>query len=384
MTIGPGVRPRISLMFSLAPAVRAGLAAAVVWLGSGAAFAVIVWFGLYQGDIVRLLVPETIPVETWQLAPPWLALVPLASTLTFGGATAWGVHLLHAVSGIPRRALLLATWMVVVLAGSATGAATGIGNVIGNGPPPRLAFLAQGVPDAVALGLAAGLLFGWIPAWIALPSRTSPRTGRDIPAAVTGTIAAIAAIALISATAVVVADARQAGLEGTPPPSVQQPQPDPVPTGAPPAGVAPGDHPIDPAWCTPSQLLLEVGGGDAATGHRAATLLATNTGADSCVLPGYPDVAFADEHGVAVDAAVRYGGGFMTEDPGATPFSLEPGASATAWIAWDATDGRSTLNQVFIAPYPGAVRSVVFVEPPFDISAQTEVALTAWAAVPGS
>lgn len=366
-------------MFRLEPGLRAGILAALLWIGSAAGFAAVVWFGLYRGDVVRLVLIETIPVGTWQREQPWPGIIALASTLGFGASVAWGIGRLHTVAAASSRtALLLGSWLIVVLAGGAIGLAAGIGTVIGSGVP-RLAFLAQGVPGAIALGLAAGVLYGWMPAWLSLPPR---RPGDAAPASIApqvlGGVAIAAAVGLIVATALVVAQSRRAGLEGQAPPSVIQPQPAPVPTGTPPAPIAPGEHPIDPAWCTPSQLLLHAGGGDAATGHRAAMLIATNTGGDGCVLPGYPDVAFADEHGVAVEAAVRHGGGFMTDDPGASPFELEPGARAVAYLAWDATDGRTAIPQVYIAPYPGALRTLTFVDPEFDITAQTEVAVTAW------
>jgi hypothetical protein len=162
------------------------------------------------------------------------------------------------------------------------------------------------------------------------------------------------------------------------PPAVQQPQVDPVPTGTPPAPVAPGDHPLDPAWCLSSQVAIDVLGGDAATGHRMAVVGLTNIAEDACVLPDYPDVAFADEHGVAVDAAVRHGGGFMTDDPGPAALLLQPGASAHAELAWDATDGRSTIPTLYAAPVAGAERQYVTLDHPFDITAESEVAVTAW------
>ena len=375
-------------MFRRAPGLLAGLVAALLWLASGVLFGLIVWFGLYTGDVVRLFVAETVPVEIWHAGAPWMVLIPLASTLAFGGATAWAIGRVApqaATSGSSARTLrFLASWMVVVLAGAAVGAAGGIGTLLGSGPPPRLAFVVQGLPDAVAAGLGAGLLLGWLPALIAL-GRARPATTASPTPAVTapGVVAAIAALVLIASTAVVVSDARQAGLAGEAPSSVQQPQPDPVPTGTPPPIVAPGDHPIDPSWCTPSQLQLEAGAADAATGHRSAILVATNTGQDACVMPGYPDVAFADEHGVAVEAAVRYGGGFMTEDPGATPFALAPGTEAVARIAWDATDGRTVIPQLYLAPFPGAERTLLILEQGLDITAATEVAVTAWALADG-
>ncbi|HWM34899.1 MAG TPA: DUF4232 domain-containing protein [Pseudolysinimonas sp.] len=367
-------------MFRLAPGLRAGLAASGLWLASALLFAAATWVGLYRGDAIRLVLIETIPVGTWQLDQPWPVVIAVTSLVAFGAAVAWGVALLHrAASSAPRGVLLLATWLVVVLAGAAAGGLTGVGAVIGTGVP-RAAFFAQGVPDAIALGTAAGLVFGWMPAWLALPPR---RSGEAVTASVApsalGAVALVAAIALTVSTALVVADARQAGLAGEAPPSVVQPEPEPVPTGTPPPPVAPGEHPSDPSWCTPSQLTLVTAGADAATGHRAATLRATNTSADGCVLPGYPDVAFADEHGMAVGATVRYGGGFMTEDPGPAPFRLEPGADAIAFLAWDVTDGRTMIAQLYLAPYPGAQRTLCIVQPGLDITALTEVAVTAWA-----
>jgi hypothetical protein len=371
-------------MFRLEPGLRAGILAAALWLASGACFAVVVWFGLYRGDVIRLILVETVPVEIWQRAQPWPVVIALASSLAFGASSSWAIGRLHAAApDSPRSTLLLGSWLLVVLAGAAVGLAAGVGSLVGSGVP-RLAFLAQGVPDAAVLGVAAGLLYGWMPAWLSLPRR---RPAEPTPASVTpqvlGAVAIAAGIGLIVATALVAAQSRREGMQGIAPPSVVQPAPAPVPTGTPPPAVAPGEHPADPSWCTPSQLLLQAGGADGATGHRAATITATNIGEDGCVLPGYPDVAFADEHGVAVEAVVRYGGGFMTDDPGPSPFALPPGTRAVARLAWDATDGRSLIPQVYIAPYPGAQRSLAIVEPRFDITAQTEVAVTAWAPAGG-
>ncbi len=104
---------------------------------------------------------------------------------------------------------------------------------------------------------------------------------------------------------------------------------------------------------------------------------ATNTGRDTCVLPGYPDLAFADEHGIEVPAAVRDGSGFMTQDAGPAALVLAPGDQAVASLAWDATDGRSVIRDLFLAPYAGADRQLI-VTAGMDITAQTEVAVTAW------
>jgi hypothetical protein len=74
-------------------------------------------------------------------------------------------------------------------------------------------------------------------------------------------------------------------------------------------------------------------------------------------MTGYPDLAFADEHGSAVAAAVRNGSGFMAQDPG--PVTLHPGDRVIAVLAWDATDGRSIIPQLWVAPYAGADRNLL-------------------------
>jgi hypothetical protein len=158
-------------MFRLEPGLRAGILAAALWLASGACFAVVVWFGLYRGDVIRLILVETVPVEIWQRAQPWPVVIALASSLAFGASSSWAIGRLHAAApDSPRSTLLLGSWLLVVLAGAAVGLAAGVGSLVGSGVP-RLAFLAQGVPDAAVLGVAAGLLYGWMPAWLSLPRR---------------------------------------------------------------------------------------------------------------------------------------------------------------------------------------------------------------------
>jgi uncharacterized protein DUF4232 len=385
-------------MDSPSSAQRLGAATAAIWLLCGAAFGLVVWFGLLRGDIVRLLVPETIDPRHWTSPMPWPIVVPAASTVLAGAlASALGNIILRRSATSARAVVVLALWLVVVATFAVVGTLSGISLLIGRGAPASLSTVAQGLPADLAPALYAGLITGWIAALLAtigrprvggravpppIPSpvsadgRGSTRPGRRLDAAIM-VVAAASAVALVAAGAAESAQASASGLAGHAPPSMQQPAPTPVPTGTPPPARAPGDHPADPNWCTVSQLAFADLGGDAATGHREESVQVTNTGRDHCVLPGYPDVAFADAHGVDVPAAVRNGSGFMTQDPGSAALTLAPGDRAVAWLAWDATDGRTVIPQLYLAPYAGADRQLLITRG-MDITAQTEVAVTAW------
>jgi hypothetical protein len=57
---------------------------------------------------------------------------------------------------------------------------------------------------------------------------------------------------------------------------------------------------------------------------------------------------------------------------------LEPGSTAVSYAAWDATDGRTTLDTLYVAPFAGAERTVVTLERAWDLTAASVVAVTAW------
>lgn len=143
-----------------------------------------------------------------------------------------------------------------------------------------------------------------------------------------------------------------------------------------PADSIPAATPIDPSWCTQDQLLLTAVDGAAATGHRAAGYRAVNVSPAPCVLDGYPDVAIADPLGADVGLAIVHGGGFMTVDPGPSSLTLLPGGTAMSLLAWDASDGRTTIGAVYLAAYPGLVRTVI--PATWDMTPTTTVAVTAW------
>jgi hypothetical protein len=155
--------------------------------------------------------------------------------------------------------------------------------------------------------------------------------------------------------------------------------PDPDSVTTPPLSIAAGTHEIDPAWCTPDQAMILMGGKDAATGHRILTIRASNFSEEPCIVDGYPDIAFADESGSELGVEITHGGSFMREDPGATPVTIPPGGDATASIGWNAVmvspDVLATYR-VFAALYPGLERGSWPIT--LDIVDGSEVEITAW------
>jgi hypothetical protein len=154
-----------------------------------------------------------------------------------------------------------------------------------------------------------------------------------------------------------------------------------VPTAPPSPIVGPADRippvgPIAAGWCSQDQLELTGVDGDAATGHRAAGYRARNIGQRACVLDGYPDVAIASPLGEEIEVTIVHGGGFMTVDPGPSAVTLQPGATAMSLLAWDASDGRTRIGAVYLAAYPGLVRTVIPAS--WDMTSATTVAVTAW------
>ncbi|MHA3684734.1 DUF4232 domain-containing protein [Leucobacter sp. HY1908] len=141
-----------------------------------------------------------------------------------------------------------------------------------------------------------------------------------------------------------------------------------------------GAPPRDPAWCSAADTTLMFDGPDAATGHRLLTLRVVNGGEESCVLEGYPDIAFADQNGHLLDAELSRGGSFMRQDAGPAAITLEPGAWASSGIGWNAnsTQGELVAAQVYSALVPGDERHAWPPRTPLDIVPGASVAVSAW------
>jgi hypothetical protein len=155
--------------------------------------------------------------------------------------------------------------------------------------------------------------------------------------------------------------------------------PIPMPTqDPPPALVAP--DPVQPAgnWCQPEDTTLTVSGTDGALGHRELTVVLGNRSTRSCVVDGYPDVAFASSGNHALPVSVEHGSSYLATDPGALAITLAPGASAISHVAWDATGKTAnTAAMLWAATYPGEERAQLPINT--DIVDGSTVSVTAWA-----
>jgi hypothetical protein len=240
-----------------------------------------------------------------------------------------------------------------------------------------------------------GVIWGWLPAlvgtmtlmWITSEQNTTSQDAQtgdhDTPQATPGRKTTLMIVGLVVAAAAAVVIASPLAEKAYRAANLARPMPvpsaDPTVIGSPTISYA-VDPNVAPDWCS-QDVLLEPGFQDAATGHRSRTITITNTGAASCVLEGYPDVAFNDGGGNAMDVLMVRGGSFLTDDPGPTRIVLHPGASAEAYLGWSAVAGQSEVSAgtVLLAPYAGAQRQPTPM--PLDINNGQPVAMTAWGQV---
>jgi hypothetical protein len=361
------------------------LVATLIWFASGAASGALSWSSVIPFSTAFAL-PETIAGYIWQSVTPWNIVLPALGTLAFAAAFA----LLQTALLRASRSTFFAVWFAAIGASLAVSVLFAIGQITVSWPPIRVATALQPITDALPTGGYWGLVWGWLPALIAVlmarrakapstaPTRISDAaapTPRRTPVALPlgAALLVIVAGVGIAASAPAADDANRALYAETP-----VSQPDPAYTPPPPVAVAPGDFTIDPSWCTNAQLSLLAVGGDAATGHRVFTFTATNLSDAPCVLDGYPDVAFGNDESGDLGVNLFHGGSFLTEDAGATPITLEPGATARTQLGWNvnATAGVFATQTIWAAPYAGAERLPFPQE--LDITAGSTVAATAW------
>jgi hypothetical protein len=104
------------------------------------------------------------------------------------------------------------------------------------------------------------------------------------------------------------------------------PPPIPAPAGGTerPVDVASGDP-----RCAPAQLEGHVEPGDAAAGHRRATLVVTNSSSHTCTLYGYGGAALYTATGVPIPTRLE-----RVPEPGPSLVRLLPGGSAGKELRW--------------------------------------------------
>lgn len=373
----------------------AGLAGGAAWLATAFINHLVATVG--TGPVtagLAPLLPATGPSWIAASATPWQFLIPLAAGLALGAIVFAAVPAaLRAVARPGRAPVFLVIWACVVAASAVLGLVWAVGGIVVDWPPARLSFLVRGVQPEVGAGASWGLAWGWAPAWIAAAvGRRSERTrtGNRRTARIMRLLPAVGFAVVLVAALPLASDANRA--PAPQPPAAEQ-APAPVPIGQPAVSYtiedgAPGsDHPAGGTWCAGGDVRTVLGRGDAATGHRAQRLRITNTSDRACRLGAYPDVAFDDAGGNAMNVLFYRGGSFMTEDPGPSVVVLPPGASAVADLGWNAMApaGATTPGTLLVAPSAGADRTRLPVntaggELSLDIVDAGAVAITAWSA----
>lgn len=363
----------------------AAAAAGILWLASGLIHTVVASIP-HATQALRLLVPSPTNSLFWAWPAPWSFLA-----LALAGASVAAVVFVVMGWVARRRAPgFAAAWFASVAAGAVVGLfidGVGVLDVVQS-------FGARGLTtasiDYAVVGAYWGLVQGWIPALIASRgARESVDGPRRRHARWTWAVAAAVLVAFVVAgtagrtadrTAVAEAQARadaetQAAAEQY---TGFGAVPDPEAVGTPAQLVAPTSAPRDPLWCTPEQATAFVGGDDAATGHRGLSIRLMNFSDAPCIVEGYPDVAFADQNGHALDVRVERGSSFMATDAGAQPVEVPAGGYAIAFIGWNAnsTAGALVASSVLVAQVAGDQRNGSAVS--LDITAGSTVEVTAW------
>lgn len=356
----------------------AGLLLGVLWIVCGALAR---WTA---SDIVLTRLLSLVGVgplqsRAWLLPGAW-SVVVLTMTAAVLCAVLW--FFARWARGVGTAPAFLVLWLGAVVAGTVVGLCDDVTRVLSflslSGVHGLTAAAVESAPETAYWGLA----WGWIPAWAlsrrARQERTVGRPLRLLGVVLASVIALIATSGMADAAWQQQVAEENAALQGTTDESGAFVDPtatgDPVPERAP--GASAPELPADA--CTADRAMLLLGSADGATGHRAQVIRLMNITDEPCVIDGYPDIAFADQNGHALDVEVRPGSSFMATDPGSALITIPSQGEATAVLGWDAnaTDGALVARALHAAVLPGLERGSWPVE--LDIVAGSQVELTAW------
>lgn len=332
-------------------------------------------------QFTRMLFPETISMRTWQSAQPWPILLSLFSVLA---VMAFTLLLLRGTGmRVGRQPLgFLATWMAIVLAGFATATLSSLGYVVASWPPARLAWLLDGIQPALLAAGYWGIVWGWLPALAGTLAMKSAKPLADpkavrrpadaMPLLIAGLLAVILVVTIPAAYTYTYTEEAQTPQAAPPPPAT----PSPTPYGWPDRSDA--FQPAKDNWCPGEDVSISWHEPEGATGHRGMGFDLTNTGTGPCILESYPDIAFNNAEGWAIEVLVVHGGSFITDDPGVSLVTLPPGKSARAYLGWNAmaAAGDVRTGTMLVAPYAGTLRHSSQVD--LDIIDGGAVSVTAW------
>lgn len=359
--------------------IGSALVGAVCWilLGLGSASAVL--SSVRLAPLIRVVVVPTLPIGIWQRGAPWGTVLPVLGALLFGALLACGYTLaarMRSWSSLTGLVRVVIAWFVGVVAGVVTASVWDLAAVLAEADQEPLGLqwvFREHLPDLLASAIV-GLVWGWLPALVL--ARFGSPLGRR--AAVWTSVTAI--VVAVAASVVIVsglpASTRQDRAAQGLSPVYHPVTPSPTPRPQPPSRVAP--TPIAPAtdWCTDADISISASGMQGAMGHRAITLVLVNQSGTSCVVDGYPDIAFTSSNGGELNVPVVHGSSYLAQDPGPHVVTLSPGTTAKATLSWGAGAQGDHASSMLVAPYPGAIRSPLDTQT--DITDGSSVSVTAW------
>ena len=154
-----------------------------LWVASGVGFALLMQVSTAPASFTALLLPRTVQFN-FGLSPgaapepllgQWVVAI-LAGVLV---AALTAVLLAVRGAGQSRAQLFLSAWMCVTLASAAGTTILGLGSILADWPPMRLAWLFESFTPSPATGAYWGLLWGWLPALLASRRSAAVGSGRE-------------------------------------------------------------------------------------------------------------------------------------------------------------------------------------------------------------
>ncbi|GAB3388395.1 hypothetical protein GCM10027568_09350 [Humibacter soli] len=315
----------------------------------------------------------------WQRGAPWGALLPILGAVLFGALLVCGYALsarMRNWGSATRLVRVIIAWFVGAIAGVVTAAVWDLAAVLAEAEQEPLGLqwvFREHLPEFLGSAIV-GLVWGWLPALVLARFGTPMDRKAAVWMSVTALlVAATASIVIVSGLP---ASTRQDRVAQGLSPVYHPVTPSPTPRPQPPSRVAP--TPVAPAadWCTDADTTISASGMEGALSHRAITLVLVNQSAASCVVEGYPDVAFASSEGGELNVPVTHGSSYLAQDPGPHAVTLSPGTTAKATLSWVAGEQGDSASSMLVAPYAGAIRSTLDTQT--GITDGTSVSVTAW------
>ncbi|MFT4110082.1 DUF4232 domain-containing protein [Propionicimonas sp.] len=348
---------------------------------------VIAGWALRERRGASVLLPDLSLGAAGDLPQPRSDLLVFAVAVTLGLALATLANLvLRAVGESRPGRRFVALWSAAGCAALLTSGAVALGSALAGGTPPSraalFALVVEWVWASLRWALGWGLLAAAVTTWLA-PRRPAADLGPvlHLRVAVASGLAfstLLAGIGLGALTAAVFSP-RSGPPAAMPRPAVAAPVPSVEPSD-PPLPVNPVADRAFSGRCVESDVVVSYQGLDAAAGGRYASVAVLNRGHGTCVLNGFPDIAFADLLGDNIRVKLTHGGDWRGRRATPAPVRLDPGEVAHAELTWRADAGAEDreARTILVAAWAGAKRASF--GGLFQVKNGTQVRVSPWLA----